>query len=116
MWFEMELRIRRVEEHRIGMEGGGGHCSGEICRGRVWNDESTQCKNDEVGEGWDEGAWNDCGVEGGDSGSFARGWHGNITRGLPHRGAQNLLPWVGEFRVVMDWEGGLVHLCCCVYA
>ena len=67
----------------------------------------------EVEEGWDEGAWNDCDVEGGDSGSFARGWHGNITRGLPHRGAQSLLPWVGEFRVVMDWEGGRVHLWCC---
>ena len=44
MWFEMEPRIRRVEEHRIGMEGGGGHCIVGKCRVRVWNDESTRCK------------------------------------------------------------------------
>ena len=40
----MELRVHRVDEHRIGMEGGRGHCIGGICRVRVWNDECTQCK------------------------------------------------------------------------
>ena len=64
----------------------------------------------EVGELWGELPRNESGeVDGDGTGSFSRMDYGNITRRLPHRGAPYVHPWVGEFRVVMDCEGGRVH-------